>query len=73
MFESDSVYALDLERWVIITNPAELYSSSVFVIGLMYFCSHGMRAIRSLVDVIRLPSLETRVRAFLFARSSADY
>lgn len=28
--------------------------------GLMYFCSHGMRAIRSLVDVIRLPSLETR-------------
>ncbi|KAJ3802454.1 Rapamycin-insensitive companion of mTOR, N-term-domain-containing protein [Lentinula aff. detonsa] len=28
--------------------------------GLMYFCMEDMRAIRSLVDTLRLPSLETR-------------
>ena len=28
----------------------------------MYFCMEEMRAIRSLVDTLRLPSLETRVR-----------
>ncbi|KIY45635.1 hypothetical protein FISHEDRAFT_66904 [Fistulina hepatica ATCC 64428] len=28
--------------------------------GLMYFCMEDMRGIRSLVDVLRLPSLETR-------------
>ncbi|KAJ3825070.1 Rapamycin-insensitive companion of mTOR, N-term-domain-containing protein [Lentinula raphanica] len=28
--------------------------------GLMYFCMEEMRAIRSLVDTLRLPSLETR-------------
>jgi Rapamycin-insensitive companion of mTOR, N-term len=34
-------------------------------IGLMYFCMDDMRAIRSLVDTLRIPSLETRV-GFLF-------
>jgi Rapamycin-insensitive companion of mTOR, N-term len=29
--------------------------------GLMYFCMDDMRAIRSLVDTLRIPSLETRV------------
>ncbi|KAF9077790.1 Rapamycin-insensitive companion of mTOR, N-term-domain-containing protein [Rhodocollybia butyracea] len=28
--------------------------------GLMYFCMDGMRAIRSLVDTLKIPSLETR-------------
>ncbi|KAF5369485.1 hypothetical protein D9758_002757 [Tetrapyrgos nigripes] len=28
--------------------------------GLLYFCMDGMRAIRSLVDTLRIPSLETR-------------
>jgi rapamycin-insensitive companion of mTOR (Rictor)-like putative scaffolding protein len=30
--------------------------------GLMYFCMDDMRAIRSLIDTLRIPSLEPRVR-----------
>ena len=32
--------------------------------GLMYFCLDDMRAIRSLVDTLRIPSLDTRVISF---------
>lgn len=31
-------------------------------IGLMYFCMDNMRAIRALIDTLRIPSLESRVR-----------
>jgi hypothetical protein len=30
-------------------------------LGLMYFCMDNMLAIRSLIDTLRIPSLETRV------------
>ena len=30
-------------------------------LGLMYFCMNDMRAIRSLIDTLRIPSLDTRV------------
>lgn len=33
--------------------------------GLMYFCMDDMRAIRSLVNTLRIPSLDTRVRHIL--------
>ena len=33
--------------------------------GLMYFCMDDMRAIRSLIDTLRIPSLDTRVRILL--------
>lgn len=33
--------------------------------GLMYFCMEEMGAVRSLVDTLRLPSLETRVRCVI--------
>ena len=32
--------------------------------GLMYFCMNHMLAIRSIVDTLRIPSLETRVINF---------
>jgi hypothetical protein len=32
--------------------------------GLLYFCMDDMRAIRSLIDTLRIPSLEPRVKAF---------
>jgi Rapamycin-insensitive companion of mTOR, N-term len=35
--------------------------------GLMYFCMDDMRAIRSLIDTLRIPSLEPRVRIFTMA------
>ena len=31
----------------------------------MYFCMDDMRAIRSLIDTLRIPSLDTRVRILL--------
>lgn len=37
----------------------------------MYFCMDEMRAIRSLVDTLRIPSLETRVRCMFFPGNSA--
>jgi len=33
--------------------------------GLMYFCMDDMRAIRSLIDTLRIPSLEPRVKTVL--------
>jgi hypothetical protein len=33
--------------------------------GLMYFCMDDMRAIRSLIDTLRIPSLEPRVKQCL--------
>ena len=36
--------------------------------GLMYFCMDDMRAIRSLIDTLRIPSLEPRVKNFLLAQ-----
>ena len=30
--------------------------------GLMYFCMDDMRAIKSLIDTLRIPSLEPRVK-----------
>ena len=32
--------------------------------GLIYFCMDGMKAIRTVIDTLRIPSLETRVRWF---------
>lgn len=35
---------------------------SLILLGLMYLCLDDMLAIRTLVDTLRIPSLETRVR-----------
>jgi rapamycin-insensitive companion of mTOR len=37
--------------------------------GLIYFCMDDLRAIRALVDTLRIPSLETRVREFAYQPS----
>ena len=36
----------------------------------MYFCMDDMRAIRSLIDTLRIPSLEPRVKEFFISMSS---
>jgi len=36
--------------------------------GLMYFCMDDMRAIRSLIDTLRIPSLEPRVKTFFLPK-----
>lgn len=44
--------------------------------GLMYFCMDNMSAIRSLIDTLRIPSLETRVSlsfSLLFELCRATY
>lgn len=38
--------------------------------GLMYFCMDDMRAIRSLIDTLRIPSLEPRVITLLLVPTS---
>jgi len=40
-----------------VTSPYANYCHQ----GLMYFCMDQMLAIRSIVDTLRIPSLETRV------------
>lgn len=39
-----------------------LSGSNIAESGLMYFCMDNMLAIRSIVNTLRIPSLETRVR-----------
>jgi hypothetical protein len=36
------------------------------VLGLVYMCSDGMRAIRSIVDALTMPHDEVRVRIHVF-------
>jgi large subunit ribosomal protein L17e len=37
------------------------------ILGLMYLAVHDMHAIRSVIDILRIPSLETRVGTVLSA------
>ena len=40
----------------------KLAHHDVKFIGLIYFCMDSMKAIKTLIDTLRIPSLETRVR-----------
>jgi len=39
-----------------------LYTKYELFVGLMYFCMEDQHAIKSLVNTLRIPSLDTRVR-----------
>jgi rapamycin-insensitive companion of mTOR len=41
--------------------------------GLMYFCMDDMRSIRSLIDTLRIPSLEPRVKTHLLCLPQDKY
>jgi hypothetical protein len=49
------------------------YSDIVYLLGLMFFCLDDMRAIRSLIDTLTIPSLETRVSGFIPFRSPISH
>jgi hypothetical protein len=51
----------DLERFVVFSSFVEFPHHDVKFIGLIYFCMDGMKAIRTVIDTLRIPSLETRV------------
>ena len=52
----------NLERFVVFSPSVEFIHHDVKFTGLVYFCMDDMRAIRTVIDTLRIPSLETRVR-----------
>ena len=54
----------NLERFVIFLPLVEFIHHDVKFTGLIYFCMDGMRAIKTVIDTLRIPSLETRVGRF---------
>ena len=52
----------DLERFVLFPRSAEFAHHDIKFTGLIYFCMDNMKAIRTVIDTLRIPSLETRVR-----------
>jgi hypothetical protein len=57
------------DRCIHIPNVEWYYSSKCGVLlqtthpqpGLLYFCLHDMAAVRSIINVLRIPELDTRV------------
>lgn len=62
MCKSDNLHAADVEWYALslIIGQEHDESDSLFL-GLMYFCIQDKLAIRSLIDGLRIPLLETRV------------
>jgi len=52
----------NLERFVLFLLFVKFVYHYVKFTGLIYFCMDDMRAIRTVIDTLRIPSLETRVR-----------
>lgn len=55
------VIQLMLRNWSGNVQGSFKLQSLISLLGLMYFCMDNMRAIRSIVDTLRIQSLETRV------------
>lgn len=54
--------ATNLERFVVFLSLIESTHHHVKFTGLIYFCMDDMKAIKTVIDTLRIPSLETRVR-----------
>lgn len=63
--EGCAVDATYMEWCVMLLSFNSPYSDIVHLLGLMFFCLDDMRAIRSLIDTLTIPSLETRVSWFI--------
>ena len=61
----------NLERFVVFFLIVKFTHHDVKFTGLIYFCMDSMRAIRTVIDTLRIPSLETRVWK-LNARSTVE-
>jgi rapamycin-insensitive companion of mTOR len=55
------VHVADLEWYVYLLSRLDCTPTYQHQ-GLMYFCMDDMRAIKSLIDTLRIPSLESRVK-----------
>jgi len=60
----------NLERFVVLLPYVEFAHYDIKFTGLIYFSMDDMKAIRTVIDTLRIPSLETRVWRKGFPRSA---
>lgn len=70
MYKGCGYDVANLERFVAVLPFGEFAHHDVKFIGLIYFCMDDMKAIKTVIDTLRIPSLETRVLRLLVPADS---